>query len=68
MHDYVINYSFSKLFQGIHDLENMSLKEKLNFLRVNKQWKCYVKWVTLEEHEKTWKTNGLTDLTYAILA
>jgi len=52
----------------IHDLENMSLKEKLNFLRANKQWKCYVKWEALEEHEKTWKTNGLTDLTYAILS
>lgn len=25
-----------------------------------------VKWEALEEHEKTWRTNGLKDLTYDI--
>jgi hypothetical protein len=25
------------------------------------------KWEALEEHEKTWKTNGLSDLSYSIL-
>ena len=27
-----------------------------------------VKWEALEEHDKTWKTNGLVDLKYKILA
>ena len=50
------------------DLEDMTLTEKLNFLRQNKEWKCMVKWEALEEHDKTWKTNGLVDLKYKILA
>jgi hypothetical protein len=49
------------------DLEDMTLHEKLNFLRDNKQWKCMVKWEALEEHEKNWKTNGLADLKYKVL-
>lgn len=49
------------------DLEAMTLTEKLDFLRQNKEWKCMVKWEALEEHEKTWKTNGLADLKYKIL-
>ena len=49
------------------DLEEMTLKEKLAFLRANKEWKCMVKWELAEEHEKTWKTNGLADLKYAVL-
>lgn len=49
------------------DLEEMDLKEKLNFLRQHKEWKCMVKWEALEEHEATWKTNGLYDLSYKVL-
>jgi predicted glycosyltransferase involved in capsule biosynthesis len=49
------------------DLEAMTLTEKLDFLRQNKEWKCMVKWEALEEHEKTWKTNGLADLKYKVL-
>jgi len=49
------------------DLEEMTLQEKLDFLRANREWKCMVKWEALEEHEKTWKINGLADLKYATL-
>mmetsp|Transcript_64833 Transcript_64833/g.76113 ORF Transcript_64833/g.76113 Transcript_64833/m.76113 type:complete len:402 (-) Transcript_64833:461-1666(-) len=52
----------------ITDLENMSLHEKLAFLRTKKKWKCMVKWEALDEHEKTWRTNGLTDLTYNVIS
>ena len=48
----------------IQDLEQMDLKEKLSFLRKNRSWKCMVKWEALEEHEKTWKINGLKHLSY----
>ncbi len=51
----------------ITDLEQMDLKEKLNFLRTNRNWKCMVKWEALEEHNKTWRTNGLADLSYKVL-
>lgn len=51
----------------ITDLEDMSLQEKLSFLKKNKSWKCMVKWEALEEHEKTWKINGLADLSYQVL-
>lgn len=50
------------------DLEQMSLQEKLGFLRQHKEWKCMVKWEALKEHETTWKTNGLNDLVYSVLA
>lgn len=49
------------------DLEDMSLSDKLDFLRQNREWKCMVKWEALEEHEKTWKTNGMADLQYKVL-
>jgi hypothetical protein len=51
----------------LRDLEEMSLTEKLDFLRHNKSWKCMVKWEALEEHATTWKTNGLSDLSYQVL-
>jgi len=49
------------------DLEEMSLEEKLNFLRKHREWKCMVKWEAADEHEKTWKTNGMADLKYSVL-
>lgn len=51
----------------IVDLEDMDLTTKLGFLKENKEWKCMVKWEALEEHEKTWKANGLADLSYDIM-
>jgi len=52
----------------ITDLEAMNIEQKLNFLRANKEWKCNVKWEALNEHEATWRRNGLADLNYKILA
>ncbi len=49
------------------DLEEMTLQEKLKLLKQHKEWKCMVKWEALEEHDKTWKENGLSDLTYKII-
>ena len=51
----------------IVDLEEMTLNDKLQFLRQHKEWKCMVKWEALEEHEKTWRSNGLADLQYKVL-
>lgn len=51
----------------LHDMEQMTLKEKLDFLRNHREWKCMVKWEAAEEHEKTWKTNGLADLKYSMI-
>jgi hypothetical protein len=52
----------------ITDLEEMNITQKLSFLRSNRKWKCNVKWEALDEHEKTWRSNGLADLDYKILA
>ncbi|CAB9516367.1 4-N-acetylgalactosaminyltransferase bre-4 [Seminavis robusta] len=49
---------------ALQDLEGMSLEEKLNFLRQNRAWKNAVKWEAADEHDKTWTTNGLSDLQY----
>jgi hypothetical protein len=51
---------------AIQDLENMDLTTKLEFLRGKKNWKCNNKWEALEEHDKTWRTNGLADLSYKV--
>ena len=51
----------------MRDLEDMTLQEKLSFLKSHREWKCMVKWEALEEHDKNWKTNGLADLTYKVL-
>ena len=52
---------------SLQDLEEMNLNEKLQFLRDNKSWKCMVKWEALEEHMKTWRSNGLADLKYKVI-
>jgi hypothetical protein len=49
------------------DLEDMSLQEKLQFLKKHREWKCMVKWEALEEHKTTWRQNGLADLSYKVL-
>lgn len=46
----------------------MDLKEKLQFLRDNRTWKCMTKWESLDEHATTWKVNGLADLKYKVLS
>jgi hypothetical protein len=51
----------------IIDLEDMSLQQKLTFLKQHREWKCMVKWEALEEHKATWKQNGLADLSYTVL-
>ena len=37
---------------AIRDLEEMSLQDKLQFLKQNRDWKCNVKWEVNDEHEK----------------
>jgi len=56
-----------KVTPPITDLEDMTLQEKLKFLKKHREWKCMVKWEALEEHDKNWKTNGLEDLQYKVL-
>ena len=51
----------------LRDLEEMNITEKMDFLRQHKEWKCMVKWELKDEHEATWKTNGLADLKYDLL-
>lgn len=51
----------------LKDLEEMTLEQKLAFLKENRTWKCMVKWEALGEHEQTWKTNGMSDLKYTLL-
>lgn len=57
----------ASLKNAITDLEAMNLKEKLDFLRGHKEWKCNVKWECLNEHKMTFKKNGLSDLKYEVL-
>lgn len=48
-------------------MEDMNLDAKLAYLRTNKLLKCMNKHELLQEHEKTWRTNGLKDLSYEVL-
>ncbi len=43
----------------IIDLEEMNLQEKIYFLKGNEAIKCMNKNELLDEHDKTWKVNGL---------
>ena len=52
---------------SLHDLEEMNVKQKVQFLRENRDWKCLVKWELLDEHDKTWQTNGLSDLRCSVM-
>lgn len=47
----------------ITDLENMNLTQKLDYLKTN-ELKFMRKREALEQHDATWKTNGLADLNY----
>ena len=53
---------------NITDMEAMTLKGKLDFLRAHKTWKCKNKTEVLAEHETTWTTNGLVGLRYQEIA
>jgi hypothetical protein len=48
----------------ITDMEDMNLKNKLDFLREHKVWKCMNKTEVLEEHSSSWMQNGLNSLKY----
>mmetsp|Transcript_3141 Transcript_3141/g.4861 ORF Transcript_3141/g.4861 Transcript_3141/m.4861 type:complete len:315 (+) Transcript_3141:84-1028(+) len=52
---------------SIEDMEGMNLNEKLQFLRQHRDWKCQKKWEVLEEHARTWRSNGLSDLCYNVV-
>ncbi len=52
----------------ITDMEAMSLDDKLDFLRAHKTWKCMNKNEVLDEHDATWKSNGLVGLRYQEIA
>ena len=59
-----IRWQWPKNGGTLVDLEEMTIQEKLQFLRENKEWKCMAKTEALDEHETTWKINGLADLRY----
>ncbi len=52
---------------NIIDMEQLSLNDKLAYLKKNKDLKCNIKYELLVQHEESWKTNGLSDLDYNIL-
>jgi hypothetical protein len=52
----------------ITDMEEMTLDNKLKFLRDHSKWKCMNKREVLEEHDATWKSNGLSNLQYQPLS
>ena len=45
----------------LHDLEQMSINEKMNFLKQHQEWKCMVKWELKDEHESTWQYAVLSE-------
>ena len=51
----------------LQDLEEMDIKEKLDFLREHKDWKNYKKTELEKEHASTWQGNGISNLDYAVL-
>jgi len=60
-------FNVKKVHEGsIKDLENLSLEEKLDYLREN-ELKFMEKKEALAEHEATWKNNGLNSLSYRII-
>jgi hypothetical protein len=53
---------------SITDLEEMNLTQKLGFLKSNPDLKCNIKRELLDEHQQTWKTNGLNTLDYQVIS
>jgi hypothetical protein len=61
-------YEILKVKKGsIHDLEELTLQQKLDYLREN-DLKFMRKLEALERHEATWKRNGLNSLNYKELS
>ena len=61
-------YNIKKVQHGsITDMEQMGLKEKLEYLREN-DLKFMQKKEALAQHNATWKTNGLNNLRYGTLS
>ena len=61
-------YGIKKVHEGsVKDLENLSLEEKLEYLREN-ELKFMKKREALAQHEATWKKNGLSNLEYKIIS
>ncbi len=60
-------YNIFKPTKGsIQDLENMNITQKMDYLRDN-QLKFMKKREALDQHEATWKKNGLSNLNYSIV-
>jgi len=52
----------------INDLEDMDINTKIRLLKKHPEWKEMTKWEKLDEHDKNWKINGLSNLKYLILS
>ena len=61
-------FDIKKVHEGsIKDLEDLTLQQKLDFLKEN-ELKFMKKKEALAQHEATWKKNGLNNLDYKILS
>lgn len=58
--DAIISAHNGVIDEDIEDLEEYTLEKKLAVLKDNPQWKCQLKRELLDEHDATWKINGLT--------
>ena len=52
---------------SIVDMEDMNLQQKLAVLKQHQLWKCMNRYELKYEHEATWRSNGLMDLSYEVL-
>jgi len=52
---------------SIVDMEEMNLQQKLAVLKQHKVWKCMNRYELKNEHETTWQSNGLSNLSYKVL-
>ncbi len=52
---------------SIVDMEDMNLQQKLAVLKQHQLWKCMNRYELKDEHEATWRSNGLMDLSYEML-
>jgi hypothetical protein len=52
---------------SIVDMEDMNLQQKLAVLKQHQLWKCMNRYELKDEHEATWRSNGLMDLSYEVL-
>ena len=52
---------------SLQDLEDMSIQQKMVYLKQHATWKCMNRTEVLEEHEATWTTNGLRNIQFITL-